>query len=295
MFRSATAYRVNVDYCFPAEERRAELLAQFPAAEPTGLSLEAIGFGPLVNEVLTLGDRQAAHVAVECAARMLPMSVIRRAVQERCDAFEARTGRKPGKRMRAEFQEAALNELVPRAFVRVARTQAYWDESARLLVVDAASDRAGERVVSKLRDAFGSLPVRPLACEASVGLVLTEWLLQGELPAGFSLGDGVLLKDPSDQKSTVRASHVELEAAEVREHARAGRAVSQLSLTFEDRISFVLDTKLRMKSIRLLSIGEETAPEDGDLVSQVDGALRICRAELGLVYRALDAVFRFVG
>lgn len=295
MFRSAMAYRVPEDYRFPDEERRAELLATIPAKEPTGLALEAIGFGPLVNDVLTLGDARAGHVVLEQASRMLPKSVIRRAVADRCKEFEEKTGRKPGKRMRREFEEAVLNELVPRAFVRVARTNAYWDEAARLVVVEATSDSAAERVLRALREAFGSLPVRPLACEASVSLVLTEWLVSGTLPEGFSLGDAVVLKDPSDQSSTVRAAHVDLSTDEVCAHARTGRAVTQLALIYRDRISFVLDSRLRLKSISFLGIDEETASEaEEDVVTLLDGSLRICRGEMRELYAGLDRVFRFV-
>jgi recombination associated protein RdgC len=293
MFKNATAYQLPKGYELPGETERLELLAQKPAHEPTGLQLEAVGFGAVVEDVLVIGDHRAGLVVLESATRMLPSDVVRRAVRARCEDFEAKMGRKPGKRMRGEFQELVLTEMVPRAFVRVSRTQAYWDLDTGLVIVDSGADRASERVISGLREVFGSLPVRPLACEASVGLVLTQWLVTGQLPEGFSLGDGVVLKDPSDQASMVRAAHMDLETDEVREHARAGRAVTQLSLKYRDRIGFVLDARLKLKSIRLLDIDEEKA-EGADAVTLVDGSFRIMRAELAALYAALNSVFQFV-
>lgn len=44
-----------------------------------------------------------------------PASVLRDAVDARIADHQAKTGRKPGKRLRNDFREAALGELLPRA------------------------------------------------------------------------------------------------------------------------------------------------------------------------------------
>lgn len=46
------------------------------------------------------------------------------------------------------------------------------------------------------RDALGTFPARPLACEASPVLLMSEWLISGQLPDGFWFGSECELKDP---------------------------------------------------------------------------------------------------
>lgn len=229
-------------------------------------------------------------------ARLLPSSVLRDALAARIAEHEARTGRKPGKRLRNEFREAALAELLPRAFIRRSRVGAYFDAPSRLLAVDSSSERNAEAVATAVREALGSFPARPLASEASLPLLMSEWLVSGQLPAGFELGDECELKDPSDQASVVRCRHHDLSADEIREHARCGKQVTQLGLIFEGRIGFVLDAKLKLRKIDFLDIvaDQMDRQEGADEDALLDAEFALMSLELRRLYARLDEVLRFV-
>jgi recombination associated protein RdgC len=266
---------------------------------PGPLECETRGFlSPFAREdaALSHGIQDALLFCLGEESRLLPSSVLNDAISERIAEHEAKTGRKPGKRLRNEFREAALGELLPRAFIKRSRTGAYWDAPSRMLAVDSSSDSSAEAVATAVRDALGSFPARPLACEASLTLLMSEWLIAGELPEGFEFGDAVELKDPSDQSTVVRGVHHDLTTDEIREHARCGKQVTKLGLIFDGRIGFVLDAKLVLRRVRFLDVvADQLDAQDGaDADTILDAEFTLMSLELRRLIARIDEVLRFV-
>ncbi len=297
-FKNLSLMRLPADFTLAAEPFESAL-AEHPLRSPGPLEMETRGFlTPFSREdaALSHGSQDALLFCLGQEARMLPSSVLRDAVDARISEHEAKTGRKPGKRLRNDFREAALGELLPRAFIKRSRVGAYWDGPSRLLVVDSSSDRNTEAVSTAVREAIGSFPARPLASEASLTLLLSEWLISGELPAGFELGDECELKDPSDQTSVVRCRHHDLTAEEIREHARTGKQVTQLGLIYDGRIGFVLDAKLKLRKLSFLDvIADKLDAQDGaDPDQLIDAEFVLMHLELRRLFARLDEILRFV-
>ena len=297
-FKNLSLMRLPADFTLAAEPFESAL-AEHPLRSPGPLEMETRGFlTPFSREdaALSHGSQDALLFCLGQEARMLPSSVLRDAVDARISEHEAKTGRKPGKRLRNDFREAALGELLPRAFIKRSRVGAYWDGPSRLLVVDSGSDRNTEAVSTAVREAIGSFPARPLASEASLTLLLSEWLISGELPAGFELGDECELKDPSDQTSVVRCRHHDLTAEEIREHARTGKQVTQLGLIYDGRIGFVLDAKLKLRKLSFLDvIADKLDAQDGaDPDQLIDAEFVLMHLELRRLFARLDEILRFV-
>lgn len=297
-FKNLSLMRLPADFSLSAEPFESAL-AEHPLRSPGPLEMETRGFlTPFSREgaALSHGSAEALLFCLGQESRLLPSSVLGDAVAEKIAEHEAKTGRKPGKRLRNEFREAAMGELLPRAFIKRARTGAYWDAPSRLLAVDSGSDKSVEAVATAIRDAIGSFPARPLATEASLELVMSEWLISGELPGGFELGEECELKDPSDQTSVVRCRHHDLGADEVKEHARCGKQVTQLGLIFDGRIGFVLDSKAKLRKLRFLDvIADKLDAQDGADPDQIlDAEFTLMSLELRRLYARLDEVLRFV-
>lgn len=297
-FKNLSLMRLPADFTLAAEPFD-QALAEHPLRSPGPLELETRGFlSPFSRPDASMshGSHDALLFCLGSEARMLPSSVLRDAVADRIAEHEAKTGRKPGKRMRNEFREAALGELLPRAFIKRSRVGAYWDGPSHLLAVDSGSDRSVEAVATAVREAIGSFPARPLATEASLTLLMSEWLISGKLPDGFELGDECELKDPSDQGTVVRCRHHDLSADEVREHARCGKQVTQLGLIFEGRIGFVLDAKMKLRKLNFLDIiADRVDAQDGADPDQIlDAEFALMSLELRRLYARLDEILRFV-
>lgn len=295
-FKNCTMFRLPAGYTLPEEIESA--LADCELASPGPLELETRGFlSPFSRDgaAFTLTSSGCTLLNVATDQRLLPASVLQDAVAARVAEHEDTTGRKPGKRARSDFREAALGELLPRAFIKRTRTGAYFDASSRLLVVDTASNKAAENVVTAIREALGSFPARPLATEASLNLLMSEWLISGRLPDGFEFGNEVELKDPSDTASVVRGRHRDLTAEEIIEHARCGNQVTQLGLIFDGRIGFVLDAQMRLRKLSFLDVVADQLDTDGTDPDQIlDAEFALMSLELRRLFARLDDVLRFV-
>jgi recombination associated protein RdgC len=297
-FKNLSLLRLPRDFSLAADHFE-QALAEHPLRSPGPLELETRGFlTPFSRDdaALSHGSGDALLFCLGQESKLLPSSVLRHEVSARIAQHEAETGRIPGKRMRNEFREAALGELLPRAFIKRARVGAYWDGPSRLLVVDSSSDRSTELVASAVREALGSFPARPLATEASLTLLMSAWLISGELPRGFELGDEIELKDPSDNSSVLRGRHHDLTAESIREHARCGNQVTQLGLIFEGRIDFVLDARLKLRKVSFLDIvADKLDAQDGADPDQIlDAEFALMSLELRRLFARLDEILRFV-
>lgn len=295
-FHDLSLLRLPADFTID-QVALSDALAEHPLRSPGPLEMETRGFvSPFAGDDggLTLGSQDAVLFCLGHESRLLPASVLNDAIAERIAEHQAKTGRKPGKRLRNEFREAALSDLLPRAFIKRARTSAYLD--GRMLVVDTSSDSAAEAVATAVRDALGSFPARPLACEASATLLMSEWLIASQLPEGFEFGDECELKDPSDMAMVARFRNHDLTAEEVREHARCGKQVTQLGLIFDGRIGFVLDAKLKLRRLHFLDIvADQLDAQDGaDKDQLLDAEFTLMRLELARLFARLDEVLRFV-
>lgn len=295
-FKNCSTFRLPAGFTLP--EAIEESLSEYILRSPGPLELETRGFLSPFNRdgaALTAASGGCTLLNVATDSRLLPLSVLRDAVDARISEHEATTGRKPGKRLRNDFREAALGELLPRAFIKRARTGAYFDAGSHLLVVDTASNKTAETVVTAIREALGSFPARPLATEASLNLLMSEWLISGSLPDGFEFGDEVELKDPSDTASVVRGRHRDLTAEEIIEHARCGNQVTQLGLIFDGRIGFVLDAQTRLRKVSFLDVVAEQLDTDGaDPDQLLDAEFALMSLELRRLFARLDEILRFV-
>lgn len=293
-FKNLSLLRLPADYTLVPDDLAAGL-GERPLRSPGPLELETQGFVPPFSqgEALAHTVGEATLLCLGAESRLLPASVVNDAIAEKVAKHEEKTGRKPGKRLRTEFREEALGELLPRAFIRRARTQAYWDQSMRVLAIDSASDKAAERLASTLRDGLGRLPARPWASDRPVALALTEWLLSGELPEGFELGDECEFKDPADERSVIRCRRHDLTADEIRDHARSGQQISQLALVYAERIAFVLDARLKLRKLKFLDVVTDRVEAGGeaDEASLRDAEFALMSGELRELLQRLMELF----
>lgn len=193
--------------------------------------------------------------------RSVPSSAVKAAVDERVEKYKEETGneRVPAK-LKKEFKEEVLLDLLPRAFSKRSTTLLWLDPVNRMLVVDAGSLSAADRIVSALIGALLEVPgAKPLDLEliktqSSPGAAMAHWLITREAPWKFTVDRDCELKTPDEQKSTVRYQRHTLELDEVAGHIAAGKVPTQLALTWNDRVSFVLTEAGQIRKIKMLDV-----------------------------------------
>jgi recombination associated protein RdgC len=125
---------------------------------------------------------------------------------------------------------------------------------------------------------------------------MTGWLLNGDAPSDFQIGDACELRDVSDTASLIRCRGQDLSSEEILAHLRVGKQVLKLALSWDERLDFVLAEDMSLKRLR---VGEVLLNEldDGDLepAARMDAELAILALQLRELITRLDAIFGLVG
>lgn len=295
-FRNLTLFRFSPAVAADLE-RLAEALPDH-ALRPVGpMEMSTRGFiSPLGRSAEALTHIVGSNTMVVAASedKLLPAAVVNDEVAKRLQKIVDDEGRKVSGRERKRLKDDALNELLPRAFVRQSRTAAYVDRRAGWIVVDTSSRSAAETVLSQIREALGSFPAVPLAPEESPRVLLTHWVSTGDLPAGFALGDEIELRDPATASGAIaRCRRQDLDTDEVREHLRTGKQVYRIGLVFDDRISFVLGDDLVLRKVKFTDVVlDEQSDSPESMAAELDANFALMALEYERLLARLAVLFK---
>ncbi len=295
-FKNLALLRFTESFTLTADELEQRL--QTGRFRPCG-SLEPASYGwcaPVGREE----DAPLVHAAngylMICALKeekILPSSVVNEMVAERIAEHEDRKGTPPGKKERDAIRDEVLHDLLPRAFSHTRRTYAYIDPKGGWLVVDSASAKKTEELASWLRRCLESLPVALPASNERPAAVLTRWLTDGQAPSDIVVENECELRSTEEDGGIIRCKRHDLSAPEIQNHLEAGKEVSKMALTWNDRLGFVIDDALGIKRLRFLDVIQEQAAdvETADEVERFDVDFSIMCLELSTFLPRLFELF----
>ncbi len=276
-FRNLLMYRLASDLPLTSDTLETALASK-PALPCGSQTLSTYGFvAPFGKDE----DAPLVHVGqgffLICARteeRLLPTSVVRDAVKEKTDEIEAAESRKVYKKEKDQIKDEVTQALLPRAFIRRSKTYAAIAPAQSLILVDTSSAKRAEELLSTLREVLGSLPVRPIAVKTAPTATFTDWVKQHQASHGLALTDECELRDSAEDGGIIRIKREDLASAEIQNHLEAGKLVTQLTLAWEDKLSFLIDDKLAIKRLRFEDLLQDQAEEDGgdDAASQFDAS-----------------------
>jgi len=240
-----------------------------PRGEKNGVLMEGVG-GQLILKLCI--ERKA-----------VPSQVVKNTLEQQLEKIEADTGRRPKGKKARELKEDIVHGLLPRAFPKRSTTTIWIDPRANLVTVGAGSVKAADRIVSMLVELLGGgITLTLLQTETSAGTAMAEWLKTREAPTGFTIDRECELKQPDSEKSTVRYARHTLDIEEVGEHIAQGKLPTQLAMTWNSRVSFVLTEAMTIKKIKLLDVALEGAGSTGGKEDNgFDADVAITTGELG--------------
>lgn len=238
----------------------AEALAKHAFHPGTSLELQTIGWasprddGNLIHVV----GRQLL-LTLRTEKKLLPASVVNQVTKARAADVEEQQGFKPGRKQLKELKEQVTEELLPRAFAIRHDTRVWVDADNGWLVIDAASVAKADEVRGMLFKAIDPLPLVNLNVNTSPVAAMTEWLASGEAPASFTIDQDVELQSTSENRATVRYARHPVDVDDMGRHIAAGKRVTKLAMTWNDRVSFVLTDSLTIKRVAALDVIKENA------------------------------------
>ena len=285
-FRNLLVYRLTQDLPFVADELQAALAAK-PARPCASQELTTYGFvapfGKGADAPLVHVSQDFILIAARKEDRILPGSVVRDALKEKVEEIEAEQMRKVYKKERDQLKDEIIQAFLPRAFIRRSTTFAAIAPKQGLILVNSASPKRAEDLLSTLREAIGSLPVRPLTVKMAPTAVLTEWVKTQQAAEHFTALDECELRDPQEDGGIIRCKRQDLPSDEIQLHLSTGKQVTQLSLAWQDKLSFVLDEKMIVKRLRFEDLLQDQAEQDGgdDDLSQQDASFTLMMLTFG--------------
>jgi len=214
--------------------------------------------------------------------RVLPASVVNEMVQEKILETEEQQGRKLSKKERSAIKDETIFELLPRAFTFSRKIYAYIDPKGGWLIVDAASAKNAEDLLSLLRKCLGSLPAVPINTVEKPVSTMTQWLINNQAPDGITIEDECELRSPEEAGAIIRCKRHDLALPEIKNHLDSGKEVIKLAVNWADRISFIIDEHLAIKRLRFLELCQDQVADieaDND-AEKFDADFSIMSSEL---------------
>lgn len=261
LFKQATIFSLTTT--LPVIER---IIQEAAFRECSGLEASSAGFSTprdrLPDTIITAGP-DLALIAIREDRKLLPASVVKTATKRRVAEIEDREARKVGRKEKREIQEAVRDELLGRAFTGTSIACALIDLKRNRLIIDSTSNGKTDLFTEHLnKGAKGKeeLELARLPIAADVPLTITQWVAAGEAPDGFTVDDRALLEDTEGGK--IRVTNSSIDTDEVRALITAGKSCSELAMTYNDEISFVLTPDFRFKRVALIDTKKEAAGED---------------------------------
>ena len=256
-FKNLQIYRLPKDWAADLQAVDAQLAVH--RLNPCPLSeMQSLGWiAPRPGDALIHSVNRQWLLALGAEQKLLPASVVKQFANDRAKAIEENEGRKVGRKEMRELREAMTLELLPRAFVRQRTTFGWIDPVNGWLIIDAAAPAKAEELLEQLRKSVEGLPARLLEVNLSPSAAMTSWVAEGEAPTNFTLDQDLELR--SAEKATVRYVKHTLEGEEIGKHIAAGKVVTRLAMTWNDKISFVLNENLQIKRLSFLDILKDQA------------------------------------
>ncbi len=293
-FKNLYLYRFSTPFSLSAEDLGEQLSSK--EFRPVG-QLEPSFTGwekPLGREGQLLVHETNGYVMI-CARteqKILPAAAVNEVVASRAQEIEDKEGRKVRGKERANLKDEVLMDMMPRAFTKSSRTFAYIDAKGGWLVVDAGSPNKAEEITGLLRETIGTLPIVPLTLANAPSAVMTGWLTNGGEPEDLNIEDECELRDPGEDGGIIRARKHDLASDEIRVHLDAGKIVTKLALTFDERMSFIIDETGAVKRVKFLDVVQDDAGDrDAESGAEAfDGDFAIMTLELNRFFpRLIDA------
>jgi DNA recombination-dependent growth factor C len=281
MFKSLQIYRLPAPWAMTAAVLEQALTPQkFVGA--TKMDLLCQGWAsprasgtPLVHVV---GGQFLLQLKTE--KKLLPSTVINQVAAARALEMEEAQGFAPGKKAMKELKERVADELLPRAFAILSTTAVWIDPINGWLVVDAASPAKADEAIKLLLKSVDKLPLESLRVQRSPVGAMTEWLQADESPAGFTVDQDATMRATGESKATVQYKRHTLEADDIRRHIAAGKQCTRLAMTWSDKISFVLDESLAIKSVKMLDVITERESATHNADERLDSDFALMTGEL---------------
>lgn len=251
-----------------------------PIEDPAPTELRRVGFTPALpdDERLLVRAPVGYLLAMEIRERKLPAAVVAKEVRKRAEA-RAVVGKKALRRLHDEV----FTELLPRALIHSRRVDIWVHPEQGVMAVDAASSALCEQACRELREILATFPATYPHPQESIALRLRIVARGGDFNNQYLAPTPAVLW-LADDASQARFREWEAAAQEVENLLDNGMYPERMSISVGGMVQAVLDTSMRLRSVKLLDDGV-------DRYEEVEDHARFVSWLLSLTWQALHSEF----
>ncbi len=295
-FKNLALYRFTEPFTLAADELEDKLNDKRfrPCASHDVFSLGWTSPAGNTTEQLVHAANGFIMLCLKKEEKVIPAGVINEMLQDKVSEKEQQEARKLSKKERSTLKDELIFELLPRAFSFSKKTYAYIDPKGGWVIVDAASAKKAEDLLSHLRKSIGSLPVVPANVVDKPAIIMTQWLVDNNsVPKDLLIEDECELRSTEEEGSIIRCKRHNLGLPEITNHLDNGKQVIKLALNWTDRISFIIDENLSVKRLKFLDLIQDQVSdtEADDEIAQFDVDFSIMSLELANFLPRLLEIF----
>lgn len=287
MIKNAHLYCGYDDFPSITSEQIEQAIRMLQFAPVGSQSVSSTGFEPVVEGGPFALDIDTGVMLFRLREdrKQIPGPLLKRLVNERVGEIQENEGRKVGRKERAEIKEAITFSLLPQAFPKTTTTFGWLDcrVTPWRVIVGASSANRADEFVTKLRQAFGSLPCALPAVKHSPVAIMSEWVRgDGAGPGCYSVSDSAELEGSDDAKVKFDGVNVANDE-EVKAFLECGFGVTTLGLINDDGVEFSLTHRLEVKKIK----AEIEYEGDGDALDEMRHRIGVTRLLLNDVFSSV--------
>lgn len=293
-FKQIQLYELSSPLAYQPEELAAALenFTLIPCLPSLPLSLGWVSPFEKEEAPLVMGADGYMLICLGISEKILPATVVRQKLIEEIKTIESKENRRVGQRQRQALKDEVVQNLLPKAFINTKTLFACIDTRHHWLWLATTSAKQSEQFLlawQKVLPAIGL--VRPELNKVSS--TLTHWMQHFSQPKPFTLEKNFVLQDIRQQSRIIRCQQQALSAPGIQSLLKEGCEVRQLALKWHDRIEFVIDDELQLRSVKfsdeLISQAKDAVDDSPEIKLATDFTL--LTANLTELYQDLLACF----
>ena len=250
-FKQAQLLKFEEKGSFDAEELESHLERLPFTPCPSGLPISQGWISPTdeENAPLVYTAKEFLLICLQTEAKLLPAKMLRQKLNEKVKEIQLTQNRKVSYKEKNAIKQEGYNKLLPQAFGVLYRDYAFIDTLNNRLILNTNSPKNTEKFIEFFKRSLNKIKIMSPEIK-NLSPILTRWLLDGNHPKSINIEDTCVLQDPKQPERKIRIQRQDLAAHCVQPLLKDNFEVSQIKMTWNDQVTFILKNDLTLQSLQ---------------------------------------------
>ncbi len=217
------------------------------------------------NAPLVYAANKKMLICLQIEEKLLPATIIRQKLKEKIKEIESTREHHISGQEKRTLKGDIYYSLIPKAFGKIKKLYAYIDTENNLLLLNSASSKRMKEFVSFFKKTCPDIKIKPPELK-KLSNVMANWLQNDSAPQSLTIENACVFQDTNNQSRTIRCKQQNLFAPSMQALLKDGCEVSQMSFTWNDRVTFTLKDDFTLQSLTyqetVLELAKESSPID---------------------------------